>query len=163
MEDWIEQCRIWCKQAKFLAEEIEWHPRDNRVRCHRGSSALLDASRTSIPGLTFEGEAERRGFGLYQKYAVMHRQGTQVHRVLMLEVYPHFKRSHVDLEKEIYGPHIHIGDERKPGQSHAVRQVLCNLDPSLLAGWIERFRRHATIRDIPGRSLAQPFIDDLFA
>jgi len=162
MEDWIGQCRHWCQQAKFLADEIEWQHRDNRVRCHRGSSALLDESRVSIPGLMFEGEAEQRNFGLYQKYALMHRHGGSVHRVLMLEVYPSFKRSHVHDSREIYGPHIHLGDDRKGLQSHVVRQVLSNLDAASFAGWIERFRRHAHIRDLPGRALAQPFIDDLF-
>lgn len=162
MEGWLDQCRVWCKQAKFLAEELDWNERQNHAGALRGTSPLLDQNRVSIPGLVFEGELQRGNFGLYQKYAVMHRAAGRVHRVFTLEVYPFHKRSHRDESGEIFGPHLHLGDDRIEGLSHAVRRVLCNLDPSSLAGWIARFRRHTKISEDNDRRLAPPYSDDLF-
>ncbi len=110
---WILQCATWCKQVKFLNEELVWVEKPSRSDYLLATSTLLDERKQVIPYLSFKGEYRPGKYGDQMSYGLMYRHGRESRRVFMLEVYPTHIRSHVEPDgTEMFGPHIHLGDER---------------------------------------------------
>ena len=77
----------------------------------------------------------------------------------MLDIFPSHERSHKEMGKIFFGPHIHLGDERL---AQITRSVVSQLKSATMYRWVERFRRHAKILDNEDRVMSSPFADDLF-
>jgi len=152
-QDWLTSCRTWCKQAKYVSDEIIWSEKPNHSGWLMATSALLDGNRSTIPFLFFKGEYQRGR--LYDKaaYALMHRQGEETRRVFMLEIHPRHVRSHKERGIEFFGPHCHLGDYR---HTQITKGVITRLDLPHLQDWVERFRRHARIYNNDKRTLRAP-------
>lgn len=158
-DTWIESCRGWCRQIKYLSEEIEWSERPNHSGWLSATSTLLDDNRVTIPRLFFKGEYQPGRMGERVSYGLMYREQKELRRVFMLEVCPSHIRSHKEPGLELFGPHLHLGDYRL---AQITREVHARLDGAALHRWVERFRRHARIMDNGGRALLPPFANDLF-
>lgn len=161
-QDWLSQCRAVCQAAKYVGEEVNWAPRPNHAGAVAAHAAILDRYHVALPGLSFLGEIQQRAWGPYQKYSLMYRSGGVALRVFMLEVYPPHKRSHMSETGDVFGPHMHLGDERGTGSTQMVRPVKCRLDTASLVGWIGRFKRHSQVSNDGTNVLERPFPDDLF-
>lgn len=159
---WLDECRALCQRAKYVGEEVVWGERDNHKGTLCAYAVLLDENRTVIPGLQFHGEVQNRRYGPYQKYSLMMGKGGRRLRVFALEVVPETKRSHIEEGKEIFGPHVQLGDEREDGLAHVARVVIARLDVRSVNGWILRFQRHAKVYDGDNFALTPPFANDLF-
>lgn len=157
---WLNQCREYCRSIKYLGEQLAWDERPSHSGTLAARSVLLDADRVAIPRLTFQGEYQEASFGTLFRCKVMHSDAGRTLKVFMLEVYPWHKLSHRETGLEIYGPHVHLGDERE-GRAIA-RPIQCDLDPSMLERWIARFRRHARILDDQEAKIVSPFAGTLF-
>lgn len=158
-QTWLNDCRKWCQKAKYLSEEIEWSERPNHSGWLEATSMLLDENRVTIPRLFFKGEYQPGRMGERVSYGLMYREAKEQRRVFMLEVWPAHVRSHRENGVSMFGPHIHLGDERL---DQITRVTLSGLGSATVHGWVERFRRHARILDNGSRQLAAPFTDDLF-
>lgn len=158
-EAWLDDCRAWCRQVKYISEELTWSERPNHSGWLEATSMLLDEKRVTIPRLMFRGEYKPGKMGERVSYGLMYREQREMRRVFMIEVYPSHERSHMEPGLTIFGPHLHLGDERL---RQITREVRAQLDSALLRRWIERFRRHARILDNEHRKLVPPFTDDLF-
>lgn len=160
MGTWIDRCRIACKTVKHLGESPTWDEKPNRSGWQKAFAQTLDEQRVAIPGLYFQGEyhALKHG-GHVVTYALMHRDGKDLHRVFMLEVYPSHILSHRDTGVLIFGPHLHLGDHRI---EQRVRVVITNIALENHSRWLERFRRHAQIYDGATYELSHPFSNSLF-
>lgn len=159
--DWLDQCRSLCKQAKFIGEPVNWTEKPTHSGWLCAVCAILDSERSTIPGLVLQCEyriskktgSEEMAFGL------LYRSGSERYRVFFLEIYPTWKRSHKDRKLELFGPHIHLGDERLAQITRGVySNILAALDPK----WIERFRRHAKVYDEAANKIIGPFEGDMF-
>lgn len=160
--DWLAESRALCRRAKYIGEDVIWRARDNHAGALFAYARILDQNRTTLTGLQFCGEVQRRRYGPYQKYSLMlDRKGRRL-RVFTLEVMPAHVRSHIEPGKVLFGSHVQVGDEREEGLSHAARAVMTQLDAGSVNGWIGRFRRHARVYDGDACTLAPPFSDDLF-
>ena len=160
--EWLSHCRAVCQTVKYVGEEIVWRERGNHEGAVTASAVILDEDRVAIQGLQFVGEVQNRQYGPYQKYSLMMSKGGRRLRVFMLEVMPKHKRSHVESDLVIFGPHIQLGDAREAGSSHVARQALSKLDDRSVNGWIKRFQRHARVYDGDNYRLSPPFDNDLF-
>ncbi len=158
-ETWLDDCRAWCRKVKFVSEEIQWSERPNHSGWLKATSMVLDVNRVTIPRLLFSAEYKPGKMGERISYGLMYLEQREQRRVFMLEVYPEHERSHMEPGLVIFGPHIHLGDERL---KQITRKVVSQLDGVNLQRWIERFRRHARILDNERRRLVPPFTDDLF-
>lgn len=156
---WLNDCRNLCRKIKYLSEELNWSERPNHSGWLEATSPLLDENRVTIPNLLFRGEYKPGRFGERVSYSLMHIQQREQRRVFMLEIYPKHERSHMEPGKIIFGPHIHLGDDRL---TKITKKVHSKLDNALLRRWLERFRRHARILDNEHRKLLPPFSGDLF-
>lgn len=157
---WVLQCAAWCKQVKYLNDELVWTEKPSRSDYLLATSALLDAKKEAIPQLTFKGEYRPGKHGDQMSYGLMYHHGRDTRRVFMLEVYPSHVRSHVEPDKtEMFGPHIHLGD---PRLGQVTREVLAQIGAATAQAWVKRFRRHAKIQDHLGAKLTAPFGEDLF-
>lgn len=157
---WILQCAAWCKEVKFLNDELIWTEKPSRSTYLQASSALLDAQKQVIPYLSFKGEYRPGKHGDQMSYGLMYRHGRESRRVFMLEVYPDHVRSHIEPDRtEMFGPHIHLGDERL---EQVTREVIARIGMATAQKWVERFRRHARIKDHLNAKLLSPVGDDLF-
>lgn len=158
-ENWLKECRNWCQQIKYLSEDIEWSERPNHSGWLEATSMLLDENRVTLPRLFFKGEYQPGRMGERVSYGLMYREHKEQRRVFMLEVWPAHVRSHRENGVAMFGPHIHLGDERL---AQITREVYSKLGSVTMHGWVERFRRHAKIMDNEGRRLGAPFTADLF-
>lgn len=156
---WLDECREACKRIKFLSEELRWNERPNHSTWLEATSALLDENRVTLPRLLFKGEYRPGRMGERISYGLMFREQREMRRVFMLEIYPKHERSHCENGVVFFGPHIHLGD---PRLKQVTRSVIANLDGPTVSRWIERFRRHARIKDNDHRQLGTPFSGDLF-
>ncbi|MBA1213402.1 hypothetical protein [Pseudomonas oryzihabitans] len=156
---WLRECREWCKKVKYLSEELEWSERPNHSTWLEATSAVLDENRITLPRLLFKGEYRPGRMGESLSYALMYRDQREMRRVFMLEVYPSHVRSHKEPGVELFGPHIHLGD---PRLAQVTRSAISSLDRATAQRWVERFRRHAKIRDNGSKILSPPFENDLF-
>lgn len=59
----------------------------------------------------------------------------------------------------MFGPHLHLGDERL---AQVTKKVRSSISGATERRWVERFVRHARIVSNSGRSISTPFEDDLF-
>lgn len=158
-DTWLSECRTWCKQVKFLSEQIDWVEKPTHTGWKIATSLLLDESRVSIPHLYFKGEYQPGRMGERVSYGLMYREGKESRRVFMIDIFPAHERSHKEAGKVFFGPHIHLGDERL---AQVTRSVVSQLRSATMYRWVERFRRHARILDNETKSLSAPFVDDLF-
>ncbi|WP_303229183.1 hypothetical protein [Comamonas kerstersii] len=157
---WVLQCAAWCKQVKYLNDEIVWSEKPSRSDYLLATSALLDGDKKTIPHLSFKGEFRPGKRGDQMSYGLMYHHGRDIRRVFMLEVYPQHIRSHIERDgTEMFGPHIHLGDERL---EQVTREVLTQIGTVTAHAWLERFRRHARIKDYLNAKLESPFGDELF-
>lgn len=157
---WVLQCAAWCKQVKYLNDELIWTEKPSRSDYLLATSALLDANKQAIQQLTFKGEYRPGKHGDQMSYGLMYHHGREMRRVFMLEVYPAHVRSHMGPDgTELFGPHIHLGDERL---AQTTRAVLAQIGSATAQAWVERFRRHARIKNHSDAKLLAPFGDDLF-
>ncbi|MCV4287909.1 hypothetical protein OH708_08330 [Pseudomonas capsici] len=158
-EAWLDDCRGWCKKIQFLAEELEWAEKPSHSGWTEATSLLFDERRVTIPHLYFKGEYVVGRMGERVTYALMYKEGKEKRRVFMLEVWPSHERSHKFKDgKVLFGPHIHLGDYRLEEVTRAVRSKISGATEQ---AWVQRFVRHARIRNGRG-SLAAPFGNDLF-
>ena len=158
-ETWLADCRAWCKQVKYLAEELEWAEKPSHSGWLEATSLLQDERRVTIPHLYFKGEYQAGRIGERITYGLMHKEGKEKRRVFMLEVWPAHERSHKFKDgTPLFGPHIHLGDYRL---EEITRQVRAAISGATEQAWIERFVRHARIKSGRG-SLVSPFLGDLF-
>lgn len=158
-DEWLDECRALCKRIKYVSQDMAWSERPNHSGWLEATSTLADENRTTIPRLFFRGEYKPGKMGERVSYGLLYREQREVRRVFMLEVYPKHERSHMEPGRIIFGPHLHLGDERL---NQITREVRSSLDGAMLRGWIERFRRHARILDNDHRALTPPFTNDLF-
>lgn len=156
---WLNDCRTWCKQIKYLSGEFDWQERPNHSGWLEATSLLLDEDRVSIPHLFMKAEYQPAKFGDRVSYGLMLIQQKEQRRVFMLEVYPAHVRSHREKGVVMFGPHMHLGDERL---KQLTRQVKSNLGEATLKAWVERFRRHARVRDDQDKRIVPPFSGGLF-
>lgn len=159
--DWLNQCRDCCRKIKYISQNVAWSERPNHSGWLGASSTLLGSDRVSIPNLKFKGEYQPAIGGDRITYGLMHQnQRMEWRRVFMIEVYPAHIRSHVGKDGTIhFGPHLHLGDNRL---QEITREIHTKLVGANLQRWIERFKRHATIREENGRYINPPFGHDLF-
>lgn len=157
-ETWLDDCRQWCRQAKFVAEKLEWYEKPSHSGWKEATSLLMDGNRVTIPHLYFKGEYQAGRMGERVTYALMYKDGKEKRRVFMLEAWPDHVRSHKFKDgTPLFGPHLHLGDYRLAEITKIVRAALGPAEKR----WVERFTRHARI--MTGRSaLSSPFEDDLF-
>lgn len=157
---WLDDCRDKCRRVKFVSERLVWDEKANHLGSLKATSQLLDHNHASIPGLYFKGVYSSKPLsGDVYSFALMALQGREHHRVFMLEVYPSHIVSHRGKTEWLKGPHIHLGDERLEQITRAVRG---NSSAVSITRWIERFRRHAQIRDNDDLRLTHPLSDTLF-
>lgn len=158
-ETWLEDCRTWCKQIKYLAEEIEWSEKPSHSGWKEATSLLLDDRRVTIPHLYFKGEFQAGRMGDRVTYGLMHKDGKERRRVFMLEIWPEHQRSHRFKDgTPLFGPHIHLGDYRL---EEVTRHVRSSITGAAERGWVDRFVRHARIKSGRG-CIEPPFGLDLF-
>jgi hypothetical protein len=158
-DTWLEDCRSWCRQIKHLAEELEWDEKPNRSGWLEATSLLQDERRVTIPHLYFKGEFVPGRMGERISYGLMYKEGKEKRRVFMLEVWPAHERSHRFKDgTPLFGPHVHLGDYRL---EEVTRHVRCSISGAIERAWVERFARHARIRNGRG-SLTPPFSGGLF-
>lgn len=142
---WLDDCRNSCRRVKYVSEKMAWGENTNHLGSLKATSQLLDHNHASIPGLYFKGTyCPKPLTGDVYTFALMAAQGRTQHRVFMLEVYPAHVVSHRDNGAEIRGPHVHLGD---PRLEQIVKSVKVNVDLISVTRWVERFRRHAQVRD----------------
>lgn len=158
--DWLDECRSYCKRIKYLGQPLVWEERPNRSDTLVVRSPLLDEDRIAVQGLSFEGEYKVATFGDVFRCKVIQREFGPGLRVFMLEVYPAHKMSHRGADGDIYGTHIHLGDER--AGTCIVKPVRGGPPVGSLQRWMERFRRHARTIDDGEATLIPPFLDSLF-
>lgn len=158
-ETWLDDCRQWCKQIKYLAEDIDWLEKPSHSGWKEATSILLDERRVTIPHLYFKGEFQAGRMGDRVTYGLMHKEGKERRRVFMLEVWPPHQRSHRFKDgTPLFGPHIHLGDYRL---EEVTRHVRSSITEAVERRWVDRFVRHARIND--GRGIMiPPFGHDLF-
>lgn len=162
MGEKLDRCRMLCREAKYIGNELQWGQRDNRDGDIRATSPLLDNQRATIPGLFFQGDYEYKKFGPRFAFAIMLRDQREVRRVFMVEVYPNHIASHTSPNGEkVFGPHAHLGDERWGEDEWIVKQFRRVANVENVEWWIKRFKRHASILD-DRFTLTAPFADDLF-
>lgn len=159
-EAWLNQCREYCRAIKYLGEPLAWDEKPTHSGTLQAKSLLLDGDHVAIPRLTFQGEYQEATFGSVFRCKVMHSDAGRTLKVFMLEVYPNHKLSHREPGLEIFGSHLHLGDERV-GTAIA-KPSKCSLDPSTLKRWIKRFQRHSRILDDNEACIIPPFEDSLF-
>ncbi|QOI03387.1 hypothetical protein D5S10_05525 [Pseudomonas savastanoi] len=158
-ESWLDDCRSWCKQIKFLAESLEWIEKPSHSGWTEATSLLLDERRVTIPHLYFKGEYQAGRMGERVTYGLMYKEGKEKRRVFMLEVWPPHERSHRFKDgTPLFGPHIHLGDYRL---EETTRHVRSSITGATERAWVDRFVRHARINSGRG-SLTAPFGNDLF-
>lgn len=158
---WLDQCRAWCRQVKYLNDPLAWEKKPSRSDFLIATSALLDVNKVVIPHLTFKGEYYAGRHGEQVSYGLMYRHGRELHRVFMLDIYPSHVRSHREPDgTNMFGPHIHLGDERL---MQLTREVITQIGAATAQKWVERFRRHARIQNHKRAALLAPFGDhDIF-
>lgn len=158
-ETWLDDCRKWCGQIKFVAEGLDWSEKPSHSGWLEATSLLLDERRVTIPHLYFKGEYQAGRMGDRVTYGLMYKDGKEKRRVFMLEAWPSHVRSHKFKDgTPLFGPHVHLGDYRLEEVTRAVRAAISSTTEQR---WVERFARHASIR--AGRSpLTSPFVNDLF-
>ncbi|WP_040263731.1 hypothetical protein [Pseudomonas massiliensis] len=158
-ETWLDDCRKWCRQIKFIAEDIEWAEKPSHSGWKEATSLLLDERRVTIPHLYFKGEFQAGRMGDRVTYGLMHKEGKERHRVFMLEIWPSHQRSHRYKDgTPLFGPHIHLGDYRL---DEITREVRSSITGPAEQGWVDRFVRHARIQS-ERMSIVPPFGHDLF-
>lgn len=158
-ETWLDDCRAWCKQAKYLAEGLEWLEKPTHSGWKEATSLLLDERRVTIPQLYFKGEYQAGRMGERVTYGLMYKDGKEKRRVFMLEIWPPHERSHKFKDgTPLFGPHIHLGDYRL---DEITRHVRSKITMAAEQAWLDRFVRHARIKEGRG-ALTTPFGDDLF-
>lgn len=157
---WLNRCREYCRAIKYLGEPLVWDERPMRSGTLQAKSVLLDSDHVAIPHLTFQGEYQQATFGSVFRCKVMHSDAGRTLKVFMLEVYPNHKLSHREPGLEIFGPHVHLGDERV-GTAIA-KPSRCSIDANALKRWIRRFQRHSRILDDNEARIIPPFEDSLF-
>ncbi|MGX5220275.1 hypothetical protein ACVTMO_16785 [Pseudomonas segetis] len=158
-DTWLDECRAWCSQIKYVGEGLEWSEKPSHSGWLEATSVLLDERRVTIPHLYFKGEYQAGRMGDRVTYALMYKDGIEKRRVFMLEVWPAHVRSHKFKDgTPLFGPHIHLGDYRL---EEITRQVRSSISVITEQRWVERFARHARIKS--GKSsLSSPFVGDLF-
>lgn len=119
-------------------------------------SGLADASGLLIEGLTFRAEFESRKTHDYLSLGIFRylpsrneRDRGEQRRVLMVEVYPDWKRSHTDEDGDIFGPHIQLGSGDRG--MYVARPIRCRLPENRHFGWFLRLARHGRIAQSPHR------------
>lgn len=153
---WLAECRAACKRIKAFAEPIAWQSKPSRPAAMVAVSGLADHAGLPIQGLMFRAEYETRktheylslGIFRYQPARNERDRGEQ-RRVLMVEVYPDWKRTHTDEDGDIYGPHIQLGDGDRG--MYVARPVRCRLPDTDHLGWFLRLARHGRIAQSPHR------------
>lgn len=156
---WLEDCRLWCQQVKYVGESLMWAQKPSRSTWLEATSQVLDENRATIPHLFFKGEYQPGRMGERITYGLMYREGKEKRRVFMLEVWPAHERSHTENGIVIFGPHIHLGDERL---RQITKKVRISIGPATECRWVERFVRHARIMAHENRMIVPPFAEDLF-
>lgn len=158
---WISLCIDSCKKIKHLSENIVWLDKPYKSGSLIAISSLEDSMGVSIPNLYFKGEYSIKKFCEVSSFGLMYTDGSTKYRVFMLEIYPDHVRSHYDKKKkeEIFGPHIHLGDEKL---QQITKKVYSKLNNSDLNRWIYRFNRHARILSNGNKYIKPPFDNDLF-
>lgn len=159
--EWLDECRGHCRRIKYLSEKLQWGEKQNHSGSLIAQSTVLDDSRVAIPGLYFKGVYTSRPLtGDVYSFALMAATNKGVrYRVFMLEVYPDHHISHRERGLVLYGPHVHLGDERLAQITKGVFQRTAV--PSVRR-WIERFRRHSRILDDENNRLSHPLSGTLF-
>lgn len=154
-KEWIEDCRAACKRIKTVSSNAVWNEKPSKSNWLLSEFLLLDTDGVAIPNIYIKGVYAPRKFGDYVSYALMYRKERIQHRVFMLEVYPSHIRSHRDnkSKEEIFGPHIHLGDERL---EQITRACITKIDSILSEEWIGRFTRHAKVMHTPTKAITPP-------
>lgn len=162
--DWIDECRKKCKKVKYIEEDFIWQEKPSRSEYLVATSKLLDENHDPIPDLFLTGEYRplRKGRGeIYTIALKFFISAGEQRRVFMIESYPSYMTSHRDKNGEIFGPHLHLGDDRI---EQIVKQIFAREDGLPFSHWAKRFVRHARVHapnshdiDIPG-----PFENDIF-
>lgn len=163
---WINECKEKCRKIKYVSEDFLWEKKPSRSDFLVASSALEDEGREIIPKLYLKGEYRHLSKGRGEVYSVSLQywfKPRELRRVLMIEAYPCYFRSHRDSKGDIFGPHIHLGDERL---EQVVKQLRTSQDGLPFAHWAGRFVRHARVYCSEGKPLPGPFteqdVDDMF-
>jgi len=157
---WLDDCRDKCRRVKFVSEKVDWDEKSNHVGSLIATSQLLDHRHVTIPGLYFKGVYSSKPLsGDVYSFALMALNGRVHHRVFMLEVYPDHVLSHRSPTELIWGPHVHLGDERL---QQITRAVVGNVNKLSVARWIDRFQRHSRVHDHSEFRLTHPLSDTLF-
>lgn len=158
MSDWIDQCKARCKKIKYASEHLQWDEKPNRSGYLVATSDLVDESGVTIPNLYLKGEyrqlTRKRGevFSISLQYYWL---PDELRRVFMIESYPITVRSHIDDNVgEIFGPHLHLGDDRL---EQVVKAIPVGEDGLPLSRWINRFVRHARTLSPDGNHPEGPF------
>ncbi len=152
---WLDDCREACKRIKSVSQKTAWNEKPSKSNWLVSESLLFDINGVAIPHIYIKGEYAPRKFGDVVTYALMYRKEKIQHRIFMLEVYPEHVRSHRDQLAgiEIFGPHIHLGDERL---DQITRACKTKIETILSNGWIERFTRHTSILQAPQSLITAP-------
>lgn len=143
--EWIDVCRDKCKKIKYIGGSFSWTQKPSRSSYLVANSELLDASRSTIPDLYLTGEYRllRKGRGEIFSIALQfYWKPGELRRVFMIESYPSYMPSHRDQNGQIYGPHLHLGDDRL---EQVVRKLHASEDGLPFSYWARRFVRHARV------------------
>lgn len=106
-ETWLEDCRRWCGQIKYVGESLDWAEKPSHSGWLEASCLLLDERRVTIPHLYFKGEYQTGRMGDRVTYSLMYKEGKEKRRVFMLEAWPPHVRSHRFKDGTlIFGSHI---------------------------------------------------------
>lgn len=165
---WINECKEKCKKIKYVNEKFLWETKPSRSDFLVASSMLEDENKEIIPKLYLKGEYRLLTKGRGEVYSVSLQyllRPRELRRVLMIEAYPCYFRSHRDSNGDIFGPHIHLGDDRL---EQVVKQLRASRDGLPFSHWAGRFVRHARTHYPEQQPLPGPFTptapntDDMF-
>lgn len=157
---WLDDCRKSCVRTKYVAEHMSWVPKPNHSGSLIAKSQLLDHNMVTIPGLYFKGVyTARRMSGEVYSFGLMQTVGLDHFRVFMIDVYPSHIVSHRAKDEALFGPHLHLGDERK---EQITRNIMADIDKVTMTRWMDRFRRHARVSDSKNFALSHAKTGTLF-
>ena len=160
---WVEECTAKCKQIKYISNNFAWEEKPNRSSYLVASSSLIDRFGSVIKGLYLAGEYRplRKGRGEIYTIALQYYwQPGELRRVFMIETYPSYMVSHRDRSNgQIYGPHLHLGDDRL---DQVVKELHAPSDGLPFSYWAKRFVRHARVYSQGDKGIPGPFPGDIF-
>ena len=142
------EARAIVLQPKQTLNALVWVARQNHAGVKHCSAVLADLNGVTIPGLTVELEVKApivAAACFYQLTIFRFAHGRRT-RAYQLAVFPASKKSHIDAQQVIYGPHEHFGE---PAFAVTDQAVGCDRWPSTYAWFLNRCNLQAPTIDLP--------------